>query len=143
MRAVLACVQVLADVVPKVKHYFVLELRCSHIATDEEFSHLFVLAVGGFSYLVVEVWEVFKPMVVLTVHIECEICLFLFVVNLDILHFPTAFERRVHREEALVGGVHRGVDVQVGRKANLIEIIKMSYVAKIFLELFFCVYREF
>ena len=33
--------------------------------------------------------------------------------------------------------------VQVGRKANLIEIIKMSYVAKIFLELFFCVYRKF
>jgi len=30
-----------------------------------------------------------------------------------------ALERAVHREEALVGGVHRGEDVEVGRKLQL------------------------
>ena len=41
------------------------------------------------------------------------------IVNRHVLPTPATLECRVHREQALVAGVHRGDDAQVGRQTEL------------------------
>ena len=66
-------VEVFADVVPEVEHYFVLEFSFVNISFDEEFSHLLVFAVCGIDDALVYHFEEFDPRVFLASNFDCEL----------------------------------------------------------------------
>ena len=70
-------------------------------------------------------------MVIGTVDLERVIRVLVVIIDLDVLHLPATLEGRVHREEALVGSVHRRVDIEVGRKGNLDIILQLGIVTKV------------
>ena len=81
-------------------------------------------------------------MVIGTVDLERVIRVPVVIIDLDVLHLPATLEGRVHREEALVGSVHRRVDVEVGRKGDLDIILQLGIVTKVLHQFFLSVDGE-